>query len=231
MLSKPSWFALRWTDISTQTAIRHHAWLSNPTPRGVPSRNVVGTRARMFHNWVSHNHPKLETTQIPNNSETDKEIMPGSQKENRAVRLGKVQPSKTWTKLHMNFKCKKPDSKEAMLHDSTCMKIKNFPPLQIWQRLKKQRHHFADKGLYRQSYGFSSSHVWLWELDHKEFDRQRIDAFELQCWRRLLRVPWITKTSNQSILKEILKEYSLEGLMLKLKLQYFGHLMWYIPYH
>ena len=70
-------------------------------------------------------------TQIPNNSETDKEIMPGSQKENRAVRLGKVQPSKTWTKFHMNFKCKKPDSKEAMLHDSTCMKFKNFPPLQI----------------------------------------------------------------------------------------------------
>ena len=54
---------------------------------------------------------------------------------------------------------------------------------------------------------------------------QRIDAFELWCWRRLLRVPWITRRSNQSILKEISPEYSLEGLMLKLKLQYFGHLM------
>ena len=52
----------------------------------------------------------------------------------------------------------------------------------------------------------------------------RIDAFELQCWRRLLRVPWTSKRSNQSILKEISLEYSLEGLMLKLKLQYFGHL-------
>ena len=55
---------------------------------------------------------------------------------------------------------------------------------------------------------------------------QRIDAFELRCWRRLLRVPWTARRSNQSILKEISSEYSLEGLMLKLKLQYFGHLMW-----
>ena len=54
---------------------------------------------------------------------------------------------------------------------------------------------------------------------------QRIDAFELWCWRRLLRVPWTAGRSNQSILKEISPEYSLEGLMLKLKLQYFGHLM------
>ena len=55
---------------------------------------------------------------------------------------------------------------------------------------------------------------------------QRIDAFELRCWRRLLRVPWTARRSNQSILKKISPEYSLEGLMLKLKLQYFGHLMW-----
>ena len=54
---------------------------------------------------------------------------------------------------------------------------------------------------------------------------QRIDAFELQCWRRLLRVPWTARRSNQSILMEISPEYSLEGLMLKMKLQYFGHLM------
>ena len=54
---------------------------------------------------------------------------------------------------------------------------------------------------------------------------RRIDAFELWCWRRLLRIPWTARRSNQSILKEISPEYSLEGLMLKLKLQYFGHLM------
>ena len=54
---------------------------------------------------------------------------------------------------------------------------------------------------------------------------QRIDAFELWCWRRLLKVPWTARKSNQSILREINLEYSLEGLMLKLKLQYFGHLM------
>ena len=59
----------------------------------------------------------------------------------------------------------------------------------------------------------------------KKAEHRRIDAFELWCWRRLLRVPWTAKRSNQSILKEISPEYSLEGLMLKLKLQYFGHLM------
>ena len=59
----------------------------------------------------------------------------------------------------------------------------------------------------------------------KKAERQRIDTFKLWCWRRLLRVPWTARRSNQSILKEISPEYSLEGLMLKLKLQYFGHLM------
>ena len=59
----------------------------------------------------------------------------------------------------------------------------------------------------------------------KKAEHRRIEAFELWCWRRLLRVPWTSKRSNQSILKEISPEYSLEGLMLKLKLQYFGHLM------
>ena len=92
------------------------------------------------------------------------------------------------------------------------------------QHIKKQRHHFADKVLYSQSYGFSNSHVWIWEFDLNA-ERQRIDAFELWYWRRLLRVPWTARRSNQSILKEINPEYSLEGLMLKLKLQYFGHLM------
>ena len=62
----------------------------------------------------------------------------------------------------------------------------------------------------------------------KKSERQRIDTFELWCWRRLLRVPWTARRSNQSILKEISPGCSLEGLMLKLKLQYFGHLMWRI---
>ena len=66
----------------------------------------------------------------------------------------------------------------------------------------------------------------MWELDHKESWALKIDAFELWCWRRLLKVSWTARRSNQSILKEISPEYSLEGLMLKLKLQYFGHLMW-----
>ena len=63
-----------------------------------------------------------------------------------------------------------------------------------------------------------------WTL--KKAERRRIDAFELWCWRGLLRVPWTARRSSQSILKEIGPEYSLEGLMLKLKVQYFGHLMW-----
>ena len=94
------------------------------------------------------------------------------------------------------------------------------------QHIKKHRHYFANKGPSSQSYSFSSSHVRMWELDYKEAENQTIDAFELWCWRRLLRVPWTARRSNQSILKEISPEYSLERLMLKLKLQYFGHLMW-----
>ena len=64
----------------------------------------------------------------------------------------------------------------------------------------------------------------IWTI--KKAEHQRIDTFELPCWRRLLRVPWPARRSNQSILKEISPEYSLEGLMLKLKLQQFGHMMW-----
>ena len=81
---------------------------------------------------------------------------------------------------------------------------------------------------------FSSIHVWVWKLDYKEswapknwFQRASVkrSTFELWCWRRLLRVPRTERRSNQSILKEISPEYSLVGLILKLKLQYFGHLM------
>ena len=66
--------------------------------------------------------------------------------------------------------------------------------------------------------------MWSWTI--KKAERQRIDAFELWCWTRLLKVPWTARRSNQSILKKISPEYLLEGLMMKLKLQYFGHLMW-----
>ena len=86
----------------------------------------------------------------------------------------------------------------------------------------KSRHHFANKGPYSLfpvvMYGCE-----CWTI--KKTEHQRTDAFELWCWRRLLRVPWTARRSKQSILKEINPEYSLEGLMLKLKLQYFGHVM------
>ena len=87
-----------------------------------------------------------------------------------------------------------------------------------------QRHYFANKGPF-QSYGFPSSHVWMWELDCEEGSAPKNWCFWSvgeDSWR----VPWTARRSNQSILKEISPECSLEGLMLKLKLQYFGHLMW-----
>ena len=94
------------------------------------------------------------------------------------------------------------------------------------QRIKKQIHYFANKGPSHQGYGFPSSQHGCESWTIKKAKHQRIDAFELLCWRRLLRVPWTARRSNQSILKEIRPECSLEELMLKLKRQYFGHLMW-----
>ena len=84
------------------------------------------------------------------------------------------------------------------------------------QHIKKQRHHFANKGPPSQSYGFSSGMYGCESWTIKKAECRRIDAFELWCWRRLLRVPWTARRSNQSILKEISPEYSLERLMLKL---------------
>jgi len=91
-----------------------------------------------------------------------------------------------------------------------------------------QRHYFVNKGPSSQGYSFSSGHVWMWLplWTTKKPEHQRIHAFELWYWRSLLRVPWTARRSSQSILKEISPGCSLEGLMLKLKLQYFGHLMW-----
>ena len=95
-----------------------------------------------------------------------------------------------------------------------------WPTLKPRQCIKKKRHYFADKGLYSLSYGVSSNQVWMWEPGIKKAECQRIDAFKLWGWKRLLRVSWTARRSNQSILKKINLEYSLEELMLKLKLQY-----------
>ena len=95
---------------------------------------------------------------------------------------------------------------------------------QLKQNIKKQRHCFANKGPSSQGYGFPLV-MYGWESwTIKKDEHQRIDTFELWCWRRLLRVLWPVWRFNQSILKEISPEYSLERLMLKLKLQYIGHL-------
>ena len=91
--------------------------------------------------------------------------------------------------------------------------------------IEKQRRHFADKGPSSQGYGFPVVMCGCESWTIKKAEHWRSDAFDLWCWRRLLRVPWTARRSNQSILKKINSEYSLEGLMLKLKLQYFGHLM------
>ena len=93
------------------------------------------------------------------------------------------------------------------------------------QHIKKQRHYFANKGPSSQSYGFPVVMFRCESWTIKKAEHQRIDAFELWCWKRLLRVLWTARRSHQSILEEISPEYSLEGLVLKLKVQYFGHLM------
>ena len=93
------------------------------------------------------------------------------------------------------------------------------------QHIKKQRHHSANKGHIVKAMVFPVVMYGCESWTIKKVECRRIDAFELWCWRRLLRVPWTAKRSNQSILKEISPEYSLEGLMLKLKCQYVGHLM------
>ena len=96
------------------------------------------------------------------------------------------------------------------------------------QHIEKQRHYFANKGLSSQGYGFSSGHVWMWELDCEESWAPKNWCFWTVVLEKTLESPLDCKRSNQSILKEINPGCSLEGLMLKLKLQYFGHLMWRI---
>ena len=103
----------------------------------------------------------------------------------------------------------------AMKLKDSCSLEENLWP--IWQHIKKQRHYFANKGPYSQSYGFSSSYVWMWELEHKEGWVPKNWCFWTVVWRRFLRVPWTARRSNQSILKEINLEYSLEEQMLKLQ--------------
>ena len=93
------------------------------------------------------------------------------------------------------------------------------------QQIKRQRHYFAKKSPSSQSYSFPVIMYGCESWTIKKGEHWRTDAFELWCWRRLLRVPWTARRSNQSILKEINPEYPLKGLMLKLKLHYFGYLM------
>ena len=111
----------------------------------------------------------------------------------------------------------------SSVHEIFQARVLEWGAIAFSQHIKKQRHYFANKVLSSQSYGFSMYGCESWTI--KKAKHQRIDAFELWCWRRLLRVPWTARRSNQLILKEISPEYSLEGLMLKLKLQYFGHLI------
>ena len=114
-------------------------------------------------------------------------------------------------------------------HANSCLHLTLTPWKESYdqpkQHIKKQRHYFANKGPASQGYGFPVVMHGCESWTIKKDDRGRMDASELWCWRRLLRVPWTARRSNQSILKEISIEYSFEGLMLKLKLQYFGHLM------
>ena len=111
------------------------------------------------------------------------------------------------------------------------MKLKDTAPWkksydQPRQHIKMQRHYFANEVCLVKAMVFPVVMYGCESWTIKKTECWRIDAFELWCQRRLLRVPWTTRRSNQSVLKEISPEYSLEGLMLKLKLQYFGHMIW-----
>ena len=110
------------------------------------------------------------------------------------------------------------------LKDTCSLEKKSYD--QPTQHIKKRRHYLADKVHLVKAMVFPVVIYRCESWTIKKAEHWRIDAFELWCWKRLLRVPWTARRSNQSILKEISPEYSLEGLMLKLKLQYFGHLMW-----
>ena len=117
--------------------------------------------------------------------------------------------------------------------DGDCShEIKRHLPLEIKAMtnlgsiLKSRDSTWPTKGLYSQSYVFSSSHAWMWELDHKEGWTPKNWCFWVVVLEKTLESPLDSKRSNQSILKEVNPEYSLEGLMLKVKFQYLSHLMW-----
>ena len=113
---------------------------------------------------------------------------------------------------------------------TVAMKLNTFAPWkkiydQPREHIKKQRHYFANKDPSGRSFGFPVVMYGCESWTVKKAEPRRIDAFELWCWKRLVSIPWTARRSNQSLLKEISPEYSLEGLMLKLKLQYCGHMM------
>ena len=109
------------------------------------------------------------------------------------------------------------------------MKLKDTPLKESYdqprQHIEKQRHYFTNKGSLIKAVVFPVVMYGCESRTVKKAEHRRIDTFELWCWRRLLRVPWMARISNQHILKEISPGCSLEGLMLKLKLQYFGYLI------
>ena len=109
----------------------------------------------------------------------------------------------------------------AMKFKDTCFLENSYD--QPRYHIKKQRHYFANKGPSSQSYGFSSSHIWMWKFHYKENWAPRNWCFWTVVLKKTLRVPWTARISNQSNLKEISPGYLLEGLMLKPKLQYFDH--------
>ena len=119
---------------------------------------------------------------------------------------------------------------KPLLMVTAAMKVKDTCSLEEkqWQSktdIKKQRHYLLTKVRLAKAIVFTVVMYGCESWIIKKAEHQRIDGFELYCWRRLLRVPWTARRSNQSILQEINPEYSLGGLILKLKLQYFGHLM------
>ena len=121
------------------------------------------------------------------------------------------------SKITVDGNCSHEIKRHLLLWKKSCDKTR--------QHIKKQKHYFANKDPYSQTMIFPVIMYGCESWTIRKTEHQRIDAFEPWCWGRLLRVPWTARKSNQSILKEISPEYSLEGLILKLKVQYFSHLM------
>ena len=181
-----------------------------------------------------------DTTPMAESKEELKSLLIKVQEETEKAGLKlNIQKMKIWSHHFMANRCGNNGNSDGLYfgglknHCRWWLQAWNWNALAPWkksydqprQHIKKQRHYFADKVHLVKAMVFPVVMYGCESWTIKKAEHQRVDAFELWCWSRLLRVTWTARRSNQSIIKEINPEYSLEGLMLKWKLQYFGHLI------